>query len=138
MGRYIGRSNIEARFGTANVATWADMDNDGSEDAGRIAAAIAYAEDTIDDRLRDSIYTTPLSATGSSMLWIEDIAARLAGVWLYESRGVDDVDEFGRPQHKLSAHREQAMRDLERILRGEVRLQLAREVNGPTAPRIVF
>lgn len=138
MGRYINKADIEARFGAANVATWADMDNDGSEDTGRVAAAIAYAEDTIDDRLRDSIYTTPVSATGASLMWIKDIAVRLAGVWLYESRGVDDVDEFGRPQHKLSSHRDLAMRDLERILRGEVRLQLAREVNGPTAPRVVM
>lgn len=130
---YIAQSDIEAIFGATNVAKWADMDNNANAGAiaARIAAAIAYAEDEIDLRLRGHAYIVPISGTsGSTPRSIVDAAARLAGVWLYESRGMaDDNVEIGR-------HREQVDRLVNRIIAGQVRLDAVRSADHPDVPVI--
>jgi phage gp36-like protein len=91
MGRYITQSDIENVFGAANVALWSNMDsatNRATVNAARVAAAIAYAEDYVDDRFRGGRYTIPFQASAGSLpKIIVDWCAKVAGVWLYESRG---------------------------------------------------
>lgn len=139
MGRYIAQSDVENLFGQANVRIWSNIDNhDDSEtpNATRITAAIAYAEDMVDDRLRDGPFSVPV--TGTIPTTLKDICARLAGVWLYEARGVDDFDpDTGRELHKYEFHRRYAMKTIDKLIRGEMTLNSPRTEDGPTAPVVI-
>lgn len=91
MGRYIDQTDIENVFGAGNVALWSNVDSTterSAEDTARIALAIAYAENYVDDRFRGSRYAVPFveSASGGRAV-IDDMCAKIAGVWLYENRG---------------------------------------------------
>lgn len=134
---YCERTNIEAIFGVTNVEQWADLDSD--EDvtkmAARIAVAVTTAEADIDDLLRDGPYDVPLVSTGGSMTpTIVDIAARKAGMWLYENRGSQDVDEHGRAVHKFAAMTKRVDKILNQILAGKRSIQCERTEMGTDAP----
>ncbi len=126
MSTYCSRSDIERRFGTTNVATWGDLDND--ENAGTISAnitqAIAVASDKIDDAMRTSHYLISLSTPGGSTpTAIVNIAATLAGVWLRTPRGTEDFDpKTGKAIHELTPLQLEAERDLENIRTGKTRI----------------
>jgi hypothetical protein len=119
---YIEQSDIEDVFGASNVSKWADLDNDGDETAitARIDKAIAWAENEINSRLREGPYVLPLANDESDVpLEIVDVAANLAGVWLYENRGVQDFDpESGQSVHRLEWNRARAEKTLKEILAG--------------------
>ena len=93
MGTYIVQSDIENVWGVDNVTKWANLDNaDNLTALSRINASITYAEAVINDRFRaGGVYTVPLSGNSTNALAvITDMAAKLAGIWLYRSRGVMD------------------------------------------------
>ena len=123
---YCTRAQIEDRYGTTNVSDWADLDNDANAAtiAGGITRAIDVVSDKIDDTLRRSPYRIALSTpAGATPTQIVDIAANLAGAWLYKSRGVEDFDnERGVAVHKLSGIEGEAMRQLNDIKTGRVPL----------------
>ena len=107
---YSADSDLELAFGASNVQKWADLDGGGvpdTIDARKLwAREQAYAE--INAKLQDSIYQFPLpdqGADGYPSLLIR-MEAYLAGVLLYESRGVTDVGEDGKAQHQLMWHRQ--------------------------------
>lgn len=134
---YCTRSDIEALFGKANVAKWADVDNDQDADAigDRIDQAIAVATARIDDRLRNGPYTLPIAGSPATLT---NLAVQLAGVWLYESRGVQDFSpDTGFPVHRLRWHSEQAEKTLNDLLSGKLRLNATLVGNGTTAPIVV-
>lgn len=121
---YSARTDIEAHFGKSNVKTWADLDNDGviASITARIAAAIVYADNVIDTRLRGGPYDIPFATTPTL---ITHVSAKLAGVWLYESRGVTDFDSTtGRPQHQLHWHKMDALKTLMGLRSCRIRLDL--------------
>lgn len=125
MSTYCTLANIQSIFGTTNVAEWLDMDNDGSADSGRSDRAIAVASDEIDDVARAGMhYSIPLlTAAGATPTTISDLAATLAGLWLYESRGSQDIDpNSGKPYHRLAFKREGALRVLDEIRTGRRRI----------------
>ena len=112
---YCQRSDIEDIFGVTNVAQWADLDNDekAAKITARIARAIAVADAEVDSRLRGSPLTVPVvDSAGDTPVLITDVAARLAGVWLYENRGVQDAPEDSNGEHRLSGHRRRAEKQL--------------------------
>ena len=124
---YTTRALLEAQFGVKNIAEWADLDNDRSPATitARITAAIAYADGYIDDRLRASPYTVPVVDTAGTAAppTLVDVATRLAAVWLYESRGVQETDpETGRPIHRLYWCKEDAEVKLRAVASGQMRL----------------
>lgn len=132
---YCTRSDIELFFGAVNVAKWADLDEDADESkiTARIAAAIEFADSEIDDALREGRYTIPLATVPTT---IKDLSARLAGVWLYEARGVQDFDaQSGAPAHRLTWHRDYAQRKLDALRRGSIKLSISTTVT--TVPQIV-
>lgn len=115
---YCTQSNIEATFGTNNVANWAKLsDSDSAATiAARITRAITVASEEIDDALRYAGMDIPCEdSDGLTPTSVEQLCADLAGVWLYESRGVDDVDPQGNPRHVLQYHAERAQRRLQEI-----------------------
>lgn len=117
---YCATADINRVFGSANIQRWADMDADGNATsiAARIAEAIDYASDDIDDRFRRSIYDIPLSYSSATPATVTRWAATLAGIWLYESRGVADYNpDTGEGGHRLMY--------LERRVDKEIRATLA-------------
>ena len=122
---YCDRDNVEDRFGNSNVAAWADLDND--EDAAkilaRITAAIVAADADIDDLLRGGMYTIPFDEPPPQA--IIGISADLAGVWLYENRGIQDYNpETGAVVHRLKYADDRAWKKLRRIVAGQITLDL--------------
>ncbi len=136
MGTYIGQSDIEDVFGKSNVSRWANIDNTDDPTVAtqsRITSAIAYAERLVEARLRDRQYAIPLTASSGSLDVIVDVCAKLAGAWLYESRGIDDEDAATA----TTARKKEADRMLNMILSGQVVLAASPNHNGPTAPIVV-
>ena len=122
---YSTRSDIEDVFGVDEVSKWADLDNDANATkiTNRIARAIEVADEKVDAALRGGAIAVPVP--GSSVL-ITNIAAILAGVWLYDARGVVDFDpETGKAQHRLHFQRAGAMRKLKLIRTGDLDIGVA-------------
>lgn len=118
MSTYCTRSDIEATFGVQSVAKWATLQTGYTAEqiTARITQAIAVASEDIDDVLRFAGYEIPcVNSSGTTPTTVLQLAADLAGVWLYESRGVDDVDASGNPRHRLQYHYERAQQKLQRI-----------------------
>lgn len=123
---YSTNADIEARYGVDNVAKWADLNNNQSaaEIDARKSWARTQAQADIDDALRGGPYAVPFAAPYPAA--IVDLEATLAGVLLYESRGVQDFDpETGRPQHRLHYQRSRVEKKLKQIRAGAVRLSVA-------------
>jgi hypothetical protein len=126
MSTYCAKADIEQVFGPTNVSKWADLDNDadGTKIASRITAAIAYASEAIDDVLRCTSYQTPVvTASEATPTTIKDLAAKLAGIWLYEARGSHDFDQnSGQPYHRYAWVKRECYRTLEDIRNGRRKL----------------
>ena len=123
MSTYCTKSQIEDIFGATSIADFADIDNDESAVtiAARIARAIAVASEQVDDAMRQSVYTLPLtSSADATPLVIVDIAAKLAGCWLYEARGIENFQ--GQPVNQLATVKETALKDLAEIAAGTRRI----------------
>lgn len=123
---YSTRDLIETKFGKANVRKWADLDgNKDQEDiTARITAAIAYGDAEIDMTLGGR-FSVPFASTPTV---IEEISVQLAGVRLYEGRGVPDADEDGNVRHRLAWHRDQAQRKLRAIAAGAYNIGVSPQV----------
>lgn len=121
MGRYIAQGDIENVYGATNVRKWSLGDEDGlSVNETRLTAAITYAEDHIDDRFRGGRYAIPFSTAPSI---IKDAAAKIAGAWLYSTRGIQDYDDDANP---VRMRQEEAEDMLDRVLSGQVTLSAAK------------
>ena len=137
MSDYCTRDDIEDLFGVENVKKWADLDGDGNavSIAARIARAIVVASAHIDDRLRGGPYVLPVAGSPATLV---DLAAALAGIWLYEARGVEDYDEAtGEIRDKVNARRKRAEKTLRDIRSGAIRLDATLANTGTTAPIVV-
>lgn len=121
---YCTRSDIEDAFGVTNVSKWADLDDD--QDAGKIAAritrAIAEASSIVDTKLRRSVYVVPVERAEGEDDYdpgFVNVVATLAGVWLYEARGVQDFDpDTGRATHRLAFNKKEAHNYLRGLVAG--------------------
>lgn len=94
---------MELEFGTENVRKWADIDNNGDETfiTNRINRALTNAEAQINVLFGLRGYEVPIAADPIPTI-INEIAAKLAAVLLYESHGIKDFNEStGRGQHAL-------------------------------------
>lgn len=103
---YCEDTDIELAFGRENVHKWADVDNDNLDASvtARKLWAREQATAELDARLAASAYQFPL-ASGDYPAILVRMCAYLAGVLLYESRGVTDVGEDGKATHALMWHR---------------------------------
>lgn len=120
---YCTQANIESTFGTNNVAKWSDIEESGSANTTQIAWAIDVASDEIDDYLRGTHYTIPLKTpAGATPASITDIAATLAGVRLFEMRGVQNLENNGEANHALAWHRQWVRQSLLDIRSGVRRI----------------
>ena len=118
-GTYASLDDVVNRFGAENIATWSNTENNDRElDYGRIVAALDYADNHINDRFRDSRYETPLSPISTT---IKNWAVTLAGVWLYESRGADELQEGARV-HSLQFFRSMVEAEIDQALQGVINI----------------
>lgn len=106
------------------VDAWADVDETGSTVARR-AEAITVASEEIDSIMRQSPFRVPLQqADGTVPALIKHICVALAGVWLYELRGVEVDQTTRQPLHRLMYKRMWALQVLEEIRTGKRKVGL--------------
>lgn len=136
-GRYATKGCMELRYGRDNIDAWSELDQVVNEQdkALRVDTAIQDAEDFIDSVLHGGPYVVPFAAPVPRLI-IQN-ACILAGVNLYEGRGVQDYDGDSQPAHKLHWHRINVMKQLDMIKSGRLRLlpEPARATTTPFARR---
>jgi len=98
----------------------------------RINRAIEAASAEIDDRFRRSVYVIPFVPVDGAEpavfpTTLVNICATLAGVWLYEARGVQDFDPAtGSPVHRQAWKRNHALGIIKQVLTGTMDLDCER------------
>lgn len=107
---YCSKTDVQMAFGKINADKWADVDNNGLQTMidARYNWAIEQATNELDGRLADSPYQFPLAVPVDPAQYppiLRRMAAFLAGVLMYESRGITDMGPEGQPIHHLSWHR---------------------------------
>jgi len=124
MSTYCTQSQVEDVFGVENVAAWSDLSNTDTADTARIARAIAVASERIDDVARTTNYRIPLAdEDAATSVTVSDLAAMLAGIWLYEARGSRDFNpQTGEVAHRLEFKRLRAEQVLADIRDGRILL----------------
>lgn len=123
---YCERVDIEKVFGIRNVAIWADLDAD--EDIWTIQQRVEdFCEDAsteVEDILRGAGFVIPLvDSNGLPPKQFAHWVATLAGVNLYEARGVEDSEDGN---NRLLVQRERVMSEFGKIASGHRRTTLVR------------
>ena len=138
MANYITKADIEAIFGVTNVVKWSNLDNDDAQaNAARIDSAIAYAESYVDDKFRQGRYDVPVIGTaGTTPEMVVDMAAKMAGVWLYNTRRIRnrEDDEVGQVNQ---GHQDEVDSLLAEYVSGQRVLPAERSHSFATAPQVV-
>jgi len=133
-GRYSAQSDIEDIFGVTNVAIWSQLDPTqppGTPDVDRIQRALDYSDARIISFFfTQGNYVTPLVPLNTDIDLVTRWAATLAGVWLYESRGLRDDTPDG---NKYSAMARQVIAEMGPY-RSQEKLDAVRRWPAPTAP----
>ena len=124
-GTYMcARGDIEQVFGTVSVAAWADLNNTGDADeiTARINYRIVMADNFIRSVLDNGPWVMPVEGDSIPSILVYNTAA-LAGVYLYEARGVKDYNPQGFAQHQLSYHKKNVEDFLKGVLVGSISLK---------------
>lgn len=130
---YATQADLELAFGRDNVRAWSNLDGvTTNPDAPRIAAALAWAQDYIDNRLRPGRYALPLEPLDAPLAQVAGWAATLAAWRLYSARGLRDHDDPAG--QKLQALRQGVDRELDRLLAGRLALRARPAAAAPDAP----
>lgn len=122
IGRYTDSHRIEQQFGVDDVHKWLGIDDkdDAVDYALRANQFIIDAEAELDDLLRGSC-DVPFTTTIPPI--ITNIATALAGVRMYEARGVMDMNkDTGQVQHRLQFQSKWADKEIGRIKSGQMKL----------------
>lgn len=137
MGRYISQSDVENVFGTYNIARYSQLDNESeAADVSRITTAIAYAEEEVENCFRGGEYIIPFSGTVPKV--VVNWCARLAGIWLFDNRGVGKVKDGDDEGHKFSRMKRQVFKDITKYTSGQRRMSVGSNVGSqPSGPMVV-
>ncbi len=135
---YCTQSEIESYFGRDNVRKWGDLNNNKvtAEIEARIVEAINRATEEIDARLLGGPYTIPLEFDTMPRPIVK-AAVQLAGDDLYTPRGAQDFDEDGQPLHRLRGERRDALKTLQQVRAGVIRLAQETETQATSAPTVL-
>ncbi len=128
MSQYCTASDCRNIFGR-NIDTWAAVDKGATKEEinSRIQHAIEVASEEIDSHLRNSWYKLPLTdSSGNTPVLIKEIAATLAGIWLYELHGERDLTDDGKPVHRYIFKRQWAYETLLHIRNGTILIDALR------------
>lgn len=135
-GTYIETADLNNVFGTINIAAWSDLTGGKTADTTRIDAAIAWAEQRVENRFRGTRYSVPFGQIdGEYDSQLKHWIAIYAGNWLYQSRGIRtgkaDAD-------RTSALLEQMDEEINQVLGGSSRLNAGLvSSSAPSAPHVV-
>jgi len=138
MADYAVRADVEKMYGKLNVERWADLDSNKfvADIDARIVAVITQARNWIDARLTLGPYD--VSTFTSSEPILNRLNSMLAGVFLYENRGINDFDpESGRVVHRLGWQRKEVGKIVNEILAGKIKLISTRVIKAQTSPHVV-
>jgi len=129
---YCTRADIEGLVGRANVATWADRDNDQDAETvdDNVTDAIATADARIDGTFQDGPYSIPFAATVPQL--VKDWSRKLAAVELYRARGFRD--EGDDPAGKLGVLESDVESAMWQYVNGARRLPLSQDRVQQTVP----
>lgn len=135
---YAVRSDLENIYGTKNIQRWADIESTGvaaTIDA-RVNWALVLSYDYVNNKLFGGPYNVPLQGNYPTIVTVQ---AQLACVYLYESRGITNLDERGKPIHQLEQGKNWADNILLQIRGGTIRLRnaLAVDLAGTIIPRAI-
>jgi phage gp36-like protein len=133
---YCTDDDLDQLYGRTNVDKWADLESNevAAEIRSRRAWARVEASREIDDRLRNGPYPVPLARPIPRT--IARLAAQYAGVLLYESRGIQDVNpETGQAIHRLSWHRKEFSKRIVALHAGQLEPPIENETT--SYPRVV-
>lgn len=105
------QADIESQFGVENVRIWSQLDpTQSAADTTRIQAALDWSAGHIVSIFAAyGNYAVPLAPLGTDVVIVQRWAAILAGVWLYQSRGLRDNDAVGDHLTQLRQDVEQEM-----------------------------
>lgn len=114
------KEELERMFGVSNVQQWADLEN--NEVVAEINSQVQWAvqQATEDAKLR--LKTSPFDVAGLTCVPspLRVATTRLAGVMLYESRGIKDIDEDGQGRHRLVRHERLADKFFRQVIAGQL------------------
>lgn len=129
---YATCEDLTSVFGNDNVDKWADLNNE--EDAQFIRDRKNWALHLASRRIDELLYAGPYSVPFSLPypVTLVDMTARLAGVILYEGRGIADSDDM---DHKLASFKQEVHAWCSRVVNGQVRLRVS--MNKATYPQVV-
>ncbi len=130
---YATKSDIENVFGSDSVEKWADLNNkrQAAEIRARINWALNLATTRVNSRLRGGPYEVPFSIPYD--LIIVDLAARMAGVLLYQGRTTLETEVDSTTL--IDRNRQAIDRDIRNILAGRLRLDLTQ--TSATFPQVI-
>jgi phage gp36-like protein len=116
---YSNRTDIENLYGKENVIKWADVNNTqlAADVTARVDWANLEAYNLINDSLYGGNYEIPFSVTPASII---TLAARQAGMLLYDSRGIRDAGVS--VNHMFVHHQKRVDKYLARIRAGQIQL----------------
>lgn len=135
---YCVRKDIENIFGASNVQNWADIENTGNSQTidARINWALTLSYDYFNDKMAGGPYNIPLQGKYPVVITCQ---AKLAAVELYESRGLTNYDESGKPIHQLQNAKDWADNIIANIRAGILRLHsaLPQDIGGTIVPQSI-
>lgn len=134
---YATTTDLNMRFGTQNIAKWADLEGDASQVTVRTAYALQVADDLIDSMLKGKFYQVPLSFTSETCTRrVAQWAVTLAGHWLYFCRGqLGTESEKDAQGVALNALYKNIVEEITKIANGTMVLDgVARWAPNPRAP----
>lgn len=119
---YAERIDIELAFGSTNVSKWADVENtdNATEISDRICWALKNSHYKINDKLTDGLYVIPFVVPYPAQITM--CCAKLAAVYLYDSRGVTDMQQDGKAKNQMSFFRKECDEYLRGLLSGRYKL----------------
>jgi phage gp36-like protein len=116
---WTSRGELEKQFGAENVAQWADLSNQGN--SAEVASVIQYAMRAATDDAKSRILGAPCGPITTPPALLRFMVTRLAGVYLYTNRGVQDSsDEDGK--HRFSAIEKSVNKWFQSVVAGQVPL----------------
>jgi hypothetical protein len=139
---YCSDDDVFKAFGRSNVRKWADVNNDQVEShvLERLEWAREGAYAYLNDKLRKSSYQFPLAAPASGDSYpftVVRMEAYYAGVLLYESRGVTDVNPVtGAPMHALSFFKKEVESFIADVITRRITLDVAPAIETSSTPLV--
>lgn len=117
---YCTQMNLNYLYGTDNITKWSNLSGTtATADTTRIAEAISWADEQVDNALRESRYVIPFTSVCKTICYL---SAGLATWWLYKARGQRDTDQW----NKMHGDYEDALETLAKINGGAVKLDAAK------------